>query len=54
MRDIIALKCESCGEINYTITKNKRLHPEKFEVNKYCRRERKHTKHKESRDTIKN
>lgn len=54
MREIISLKCEECGDINYTITKNKKTHPEKMEVKKYCKRLRKHTLHKESRETIKN
>ena len=52
MRETIALKCTECGDVNYTITKNKKLHPGKVEIKKYCKRLKKHTIHKESRDTI--
>jgi len=49
MRDKIGLKCVDCGDINYTTTKNKKLHTGKFEVRKYCKRERTHTSHKETK-----
>ena len=38
MRDNIILKCTECGEENYINTKNKRNHPDRMEVNKYCPR----------------
>jgi large subunit ribosomal protein L33 len=43
----IGLKCDECGDINYTTMKNPKTHTEKFEVTKYCARLRKHTLHKE-------
>ena len=33
----------------YVTTKNKRLHPDRVEVRKYCPACRKHTAHKETR-----
>ena len=47
MRDSFTLKCTECGEENYISSKNKKNNPEKIEVNKYCPRCRKVTKHKE-------
>jgi large subunit ribosomal protein L33 len=49
MREIIHLKCQECGRFNYHTTKEKRAHPEKFEVRKYCKWCNKHTAHKESK-----
>ena len=48
MRDNIILKCTECGE-NYINTKNKRNHPDRMEVNKYCPRCNKKTVHKEKK-----
>lgn len=47
MRENIILKCTECGEENYINTKNKRNHPDRMEVNKYCPRCNKKTVHKE-------
>jgi len=49
MRELIALACSECKRKNYYTTKNKRKHPEKFAVKKYCRIDRKHTEHKEAK-----
>lgn len=49
MREIIGLKCSECGDVNYTIKKNKKTHPEKLETMKYSKRLRKHTLHKETK-----
>ncbi|MBM4185315.1 MAG: 50S ribosomal protein L33 [Gemmatimonadetes bacterium] len=49
MRDKVILACQQCEERNYNKTKNKRLHPERVEFKKYCRRCRTHTKHKETK-----
>ena len=38
-----------CGEENYINTKNKRNHPDRMEVNKYCPRCNKKTVHKEKK-----
>jgi len=43
----VGLKCEECGDINYTTTKNPKTQTEKLEMKKYSRRLRKHTLHKE-------
>ena len=48
-RDQVILKCTVCGEENYLTTRNKRLHPNKMEVNKYCPKCRKMTLHKEKK-----
>ncbi|HPN65445.1 MAG TPA: 50S ribosomal protein L33 [Candidatus Goldiibacteriota bacterium] len=49
MREIITLACTECKRRNYTQTKNKKLHTEKLEVNKYCKFCKKHTNHKETK-----
>ena len=49
MRDSIILVCSECGEQNYASDKNKKLHPERVEEKKYCKRCRKHTIHKEKK-----
>jgi large subunit ribosomal protein L33 len=43
----IGLKCQECGDINYTTTKNTKNHSEKMEIKKYSPRLKKHTIHKE-------
>ena len=48
-RDKVILACQDCKERNYDTTKNKRLHPERVEYNKYCPRCRTHTPHKETK-----
>lgn len=45
----IRLECEKCKKINYLTFKNAKKHPEKIELNKYCPRCRKVTKHKETK-----
>jgi large subunit ribosomal protein L33 len=49
MRDIIILACNTCKMRNYTTKKNKRLHPDRVEFKKFCRRCNSHTPHKETR-----
>jgi large subunit ribosomal protein L33 len=49
MRDLVKLVCTSCGEENYHYDKNKKLHPDRMEIKKYCPRERKHTVHREKK-----
>ncbi len=54
-RVVITLECTSCktsdvpGVSRYTTAKNKKVNTERLEVMKYCRFERKHTLHKETR-----
>ncbi len=47
MQEIITLICTSCKNKNYTTTKNKKNHPDKLELKKYCKFCRKHTVHRE-------
>lgn len=49
MRDNFILRCTECGEENYLGNKNKRLHPDRVEVKKYCPRCNKKTVHKEKK-----
>lgn len=45
----VTLECTECKRRNYMTTKNKNNQRERIEMNKYCRFERKHTLHKETR-----
>jgi large subunit ribosomal protein L33 len=47
--NIITLACGMCKRRNYTTTKNRRRHPDRLELKKYCPFCRKHTPHKETR-----
>ncbi len=49
MRDRIILACSECKEQNYATDKNKKLHPDRVEVNKFCPRCNKKTVHKEKK-----
>ena len=46
-RVTVTLACTEGGDRNYTVTKNKKTHPERLEIKKYCPRLRRHTLHKE-------
>ena len=48
-RDNIILRCTECSNENYIGTKNKRNHPEKFEIKKFCSKCNKMTVHKEKK-----
>ncbi len=48
-RETFILKCTVCNEENYNGSKNKRLHPDKVEVKKYCPRCNKMTVHREKK-----
>ncbi len=48
-REIITLACTECGNRNYTTKKNKRQTPGRLEFKKYCRHDRRHTLHRETR-----
>lgn len=48
-RMVITLACTVCRERNYTSEKNRRNDPDRLELNKYCRRCRKHSRHREVR-----
>jgi len=45
----ITLACTECKERNYATTKNKRNNPERIELNKFCKKCGKTTKHKETK-----
>ena len=45
----VTLACEVCKRRNYITTKNKQNHRERLELTKYCRWDRKHTVHRETR-----
>ena len=47
MREFIPFECTECHRSNYTGTKDKKKHPDRIELKKYCRFCRKHTPHKE-------
>ncbi|MDD4910260.1 MAG: 50S ribosomal protein L33 [Candidatus Omnitrophica bacterium] len=47
MREIITLECGDCRRKNYTTTKNKKLHADRLQLNKFCRSCRRYTAHKE-------
>ena len=49
MREIITLECNECKRRNYTTTKEKRNTPGRIEKKKYCKFQRKHTVHKETK-----
>ena len=49
MRTKITLACTECKQRNYNTTKEKKNHPERMEIKKYCRFCRTHTLHKETK-----
>ncbi|HUF32237.1 MAG TPA: 50S ribosomal protein L33 [Acidimicrobiales bacterium] len=48
-RVAVTLACEQCKRRNYITTKNKSNQRERIEMKKYCRWDRSHTVHKETR-----
>lgn len=49
MRVKITLECTETHDRNYHTTKNKKNHPERLELMKYCPRLKKHTLHRETK-----
>ena len=49
MREIITLECTECKRRNYTTTKEKKNTPGRLEIKKFCKFDRKHTIHKETK-----
>ncbi len=49
MRDNVLLKCTVCGNENYETERNKKTHPDRMELKKYCKHCRKMTTHKEKK-----
>ena len=48
-RDQAILKCTECGNENYHTTRNKKTHPAKMALLKYCPHCQKKTLHKEKK-----
>jgi len=48
-RKIITLECTECKERNYSSEKNTSANAERIEINKFCPRCNKRTKHKETK-----
>jgi len=46
-RKTITLECTECKERNYTTRKSERNTTDKLEIKKYCKKQKKHTVHKE-------
>jgi len=49
MQTQITLTCTECQRKNYSTTKNKKTHPDRSELKKYCKFCHKHTIHKEDK-----
>ena len=49
MRELMTLACTKCDQRNYSSSKNKKLHPDRLELKKFCRFCRTHTLHKETK-----
>ena len=49
MRTKITLACTECKQRNYNTTKDKKNHPDRMEIKKYCKFCRTHTVHKETK-----
>jgi large subunit ribosomal protein L33 len=47
--EIIAMACEECKRRNYTTKKNRKNTQGKLELKKYCKWDKKHTLHKETK-----
>ena len=45
----VTLECQDCKRRNYITTKNKVNDRERIEMKKFCRFDRRHTLHKETR-----
>jgi len=48
-RKLITLECTECHERNYATQKNTTANAERIEINKFCSRCNKRTKHKETK-----
>ena len=47
--ELIALQCTECSRRNYTTAKNRKNIQGKLEFKKYCKFDKKHTLHKETK-----
>jgi len=46
-QEVILFECTVCKRRDYSSTKNKKKHPDKLELKKFCKKCKKHTLHKE-------
>jgi large subunit ribosomal protein L33 len=49
MQEIITLACTECKRRNYSTRKNKKKHPDRLELKKFCKFCRKQTAHRETK-----
>ncbi|SHF09414.1 LSU ribosomal protein L33P [Seinonella peptonophila] len=49
MRTKLTLACTECRSRNYAKIKNKKKHPDRMEMKKYCPRCNSHTVHRETK-----
>ena len=49
MRSLVTMACTECKQRNYQTNKNKKNDPERIELNKYKKKKKKHTLHKETK-----
>ncbi|MDR0832399.1 MAG: 50S ribosomal protein L33 [Bacillales bacterium] len=49
MRENISYRCTECNNENYIGEKDKKKHPERIEIKKYCKKCNKMTVHKEKK-----
>ena len=49
VRTRITLECTECKQRNYNTMKDKKTHPDRMEISKYCRFCKKHTLHRETK-----
>lgn len=49
MQDVITLVCTECKHENYISKKNKRTHPDRIELKKYCSNCNKAVAHREKK-----
>ena len=49
MRVKVTLACTECKQRNYDTMKNKKNNPDRLEVDKNCKKCKKHTPHKETK-----
>jgi len=48
-RLVVTLECTECKSRNYSSEKNKKNDTARLEFRKYCRRDRRHTLHRETK-----
>ncbi len=48
-RELVTMACTECKHRNYTTTKNKRTTSGRLEMKKYCRFDKRHTVHRETK-----